>query len=207
MNMAETEFTKDVLKQLASGDRSDISAISWLRLKLKSACKIIDGQDEENVQLRRLVGKAVFLEYLREGTMCVQAKHEPTEFTEEIRNRVFSDGFDKANMSGDKIRLLATCDEIDRLTTQRDYKDTAIKRLRKKQKNQAKEINRQAAENVKLKEKADALDEFMASDWGTLIRKVAESINDAKENGKWKEAPKKGFGTLIKKITNALKGE
>jgi len=32
-------------------------------------------------------------------------------------------------------------EEIDRLTTHRDYKDTAIKRLRKKQKNQAKNIN------------------------------------------------------------------
>ena len=41
--------------------------------------------------------------------------------------------------------------EIDRLTTQRDYKDTAIKRLRKKQKNQAKEINRQTAD-IKAKD-------------------------------------------------------
>ena len=41
--------------------------------------------------------------------------------------------------------------EIDRLTMYRDYKDKAIKRLRKKQKNQAKEINRQTAEIDKLK--------------------------------------------------------
>jgi len=38
------------------------------------------------------------------------------------------------------------CENIDRLITLRDYKDKAIKRLRKKQKNQAKEINRLTAE-------------------------------------------------------------
>ena len=91
-----TEFTKDVYKQLATDERNDISAISWLRLKLRTACKIIDQQEEEHVQLRRVLLKVVEVmeepfqyqlfdtdaendEFLKEAREALKAKTEPIQ--------------------------------------------------------------------------------------------------------------------------------
>ena len=49
-----TEFTKDVLEQLKMDERNRESAIGWLRLKLRQACKIIDQQDEDYAKLSKL---------------------------------------------------------------------------------------------------------------------------------------------------------
>ena len=71
---------------------------------------------------------------------CTEVKKpEPGEFTKEIEQK-----YNGTNHWADwviEIDLKKACKEIDRLAMQRDYKDKAIKRLRKKQKNQAKAIN------------------------------------------------------------------
>ena len=91
-----TEFTKDVYKQLATDERNDISAISWLRLKLRTACKIIDEQGKEIVDLRRVLLKVVEVmeepfqyqlfdtdaendEFLKEAREALKAKTEPIQ--------------------------------------------------------------------------------------------------------------------------------
>jgi len=91
-----TEFTKDVLEQLKLDERNRVSAIGWLRLKLRTACKIIDEQGKEIVDLRRVLLKVVEVmeepfqyqlfdtdaendEFLKEAREALKAKTEPIQ--------------------------------------------------------------------------------------------------------------------------------
>ena len=73
-----TEFTKDVYKQLATDERNKSSAISWLRFKLKTACEIIDGQEEEiaklKVKIRSKVDAAIWVDMKRQEAYAMNAQ-------------------------------------------------------------------------------------------------------------------------------------
>jgi len=121
---------------------------------------------------------------------CTEVKKpELGEFTKKIEQK-----YNGTNHWADwviEIDLKKACKEIDRLAMQRDYKDKAIKRLRKKQKNQAKAINFLVAElnakdekitklidaltRIDIRAKAYPLDNYPKPD----LKKAAKVLKEA----------------------------